>query len=100
MRALQGRLVYSKGTLQRIGAGAFSYAGFGNIEHAGLVFKCPCGCGNTGLLSFLPNKGGHNAPVFGWDGNLEAPTVRPGLNLECGWRGQLTKGVWEPEVVS
>jgi hypothetical protein len=58
----------------------------------GMVFVCPCGCWRKGSLAF---HGPH--PVWGWDGNKDAPTLTPSVAQigGCKWHGFLRAGVWE-----
>jgi hypothetical protein len=61
---------------------------------AGLAFMCPCGCGREGYLPFRPEP----SPSWEWDGNREAPTLKPSIQQVggCKWHGWLTAGVFEP----
>lgn len=95
MTHLPARLVYSKTALSHAGAGAFAYAGHANTEHAGIVFNCPCGCGTIAVLPFLAVQ--LNQPTWGWDGNVEHPTLRPSIFLSrsCLWHGALDEGIWK-----
>ncbi len=79
-------------------AGAFEYfhAGPGFDEIAGMLFVCPCGCGEIYWIAFR----GHQAPgrpAWDWDGNRDSPTLTPSLHLilDCGWHGFLRAGVFE-----
>lgn len=64
-------------------------------EIAGLMFSCPCGCGNIG---FLPVKPGYANSHWKWNGDEVKPTLTPSVQKTCGcsWHGYLTNGVWTP----
>lgn len=67
---------------------------------AGMLFGCPCGCGELKHVDFK----GHveRRPSWQWDGNREAPTLTPSINIlqfdergnRCGehWHGWLRAG--------
>lgn len=57
---------------------------------AGLLFKCPCGCGLMGALDFRP----HESPSWDWNGDKEKPTLTPSVHTPGHWHGFLTDGVW------
>lgn len=72
--------------------GAFKFYTHGDVNPAGLNFRCPCGCGEIYGCNFTP--GG-----WTWDGNRDAPTVTPSLGChstdgkpEYHWHGFLTAG--------
>lgn len=82
-------------------AGAFEFfnsSGFG--PDAGILFGCPCGCGEMMSVSFRSER----RPTWQWDGNREKPTLTPSINIlqlnEAGeqigehWHGFLTAGVF------
>lgn len=67
---------------------------------AGILFMCPCGCGEMFGVAVHPDGG---SPAWTWDGNREAPTLTPSIliyQLEKGtgarvgehWHGFLTAG--------
>lgn len=72
---------------------------------AHMIFVCPNGqrCG----ILLAPNPIERSAPdrsyVWGWDGNIDKPTLRPSINCiaekegrptgGCGWHGFITNGV-------
>lgn len=63
--------------------------------NAGMVFQCPCGCGNVGWLAFDDGENPH--PCWKFDGNLDAPTLHPSVfnsGLPCKWHGWLRAGQW------
>lgn len=64
-------------------------------ETSGMTFICPCGCGRPGWLPV--NRHGHPGPSWDWNGNREAPTLRPSVLQVggCEWHGWLTDGVWK-----
>lgn len=43
-------------------------------------------------------RGAPESPIFGWDGNTEAPTITPSIGCDhrCGWHGHITNGVILP----
>lgn len=71
-------------------AGAFEYYRFGEREHAGMIYCCPCGCGALGSLAFRP----HPSPSWQWDGNVETPTLAPSVHHVGHWHGWLLQGMW------
>ncbi len=67
---------------------------YGN-EHAGLVYVCPCGCGNVSAISVKLGEKVDGA--WRWDGNVEKPTLLPSIRkTSCAWHGYLTEGVFVP----
>lgn len=70
---------------------------------AGLLFICPCGCGELQGVGFSTEISGEK-PVWNWDGNREKPTLTPSINIlqlndkgeKIGehWHGYLTAGRW------
>lgn len=58
----------------------------------GIEFKCPCGCGRDGYLPLKPRP----SPSWEWDGNREAPTLKPSVLQVggCRWHGWLRNGEW------
>ena len=74
--------------------GAFEYFRDNERDVAGLFFNCPCGCGRQSALHFRP----HPSPSWEWDGNSEAPTLRPSVHSmpdgKSHWHGWLTAGEW------
>lgn len=61
----------------------------------GIMFNCPCGCGNRSFLAFDNGENPH--PCWVWNGNKAAPTLRPSVfnsGLPCLWHGFLTNGQW------
>lgn len=84
----------------RAPAGAFKFFAVDGVR-AGFNFRCPCGsCEHMGGVRFSPPA----ANGWTWDGNEEAPTVRPSVLLYAPdgnggavahWHGFLTAGEWE-----
>lgn len=72
---------------ERPGAYVFSKDGYGDV--AGLIFRCPCGCGELAHI-------GIGDAGWSWDGDESAPTLHPSLNNPdgCGWHGWLRGGRW------
>ena len=74
-----------------------AYAGEPDV---GLLFGCPCGCGEVSFVHIKPNPDGH--PTWNWNGNREAPTLTPSILMhqmddqgnKVGehWHGFLTAG--------
>ncbi|WP_081816764.1 DUF6527 family protein [Fodinicurvata fenggangensis] len=77
----------------RVTPGAYEFTvRHGEEDPCGMIFNCPCGCGREGYLPFKPEP----SPSWLWDGNREAPTLRPSV-LQiggCRWHGFLTAGEW------
>ena len=79
--------------------GAFEFFD-GPGPDAGILFGCPCGCGEMRSVSFRTYNG--RRPSWNWDGNRECPTLTPSINIlqfdEAGqqigehWHGFLTAG--------
>ena len=69
-------------------------------DHIGsLLFTCPCGCGvvrTVPVKIVFPWPGPSPDGAWGWDGNLESPTLVPSLQIAegCRWHGYLTNGEW------
>lgn len=67
-------------------------------EKSGITMVCPCGCGTQ---HYLPFRGAPYTtdlgPAWGWDGNVEAPTLSPSVRMltPCAWHGYLRAGFWE-----
>lgn len=72
---------------------------------ARILFECPNGrrCGALLAPQPIPRAEGRLLYVWGWDGNVEQPTLTPSINCiaekdgkptgGCGWHGFITKGV-------
>lgn len=73
------------------GVGGYPWA-FGHI-----IFVCPNGRRCGGLIGPVPHEkdADHQCYTWGWDGNLEKPTLTPSFNCVggCGWHGHITAGV-------
>ncbi|WP_412766455.1 DUF6527 family protein [Brucella intermedia] len=74
-------------------AGAIKYQRPTGGLPVGFHFKCPCGCGVVGGVSFGPDK-------WTWNGNPSKPSVQPSIILHTRdgphWHGCLTDGEWRP----
>lgn len=83
-------------------AGAFEFYD-GPGPDAGILFGCPCGCGEMKTVSFRNHS--DRRPLWRWDGNREKPTLGPSINIlqfdETGncvgehWHGWLRDGVFQ-----
>jgi hypothetical protein len=80
--------------------GAFAVGEFAFGERR-FTFACPCGCMVVHNVKIQgpsdPPPDPSLGPCWAWDGNLEAPTLRPSLATvtPCRWHGFLTSGVFE-----
>lgn len=75
--------------------GSFSfYARYSDPKKkiVGLLFKCPCGCGDICGINFDKKE----SPCWDWDGNKEKPTVSPSIRRigDCQWYGWIEEGRW------
>lgn len=68
--------------------GAFNFDG----EH--FHYRCPCGCGNVGVLiaaiGTKPTKG----PSWNYNGDIAKPSLKPSINHVGHWHGWLLEGFW------
>ena len=85
-------------------AGAFEFfMAYGDPEGsppAGILFGCPCGCGQMMSVGFDTHES--RRPRWHWDGSRETPTLTPSINIlqmnDAGqkigehWHGFLTNG--------
>jgi hypothetical protein len=95
--SVKARLVADMDFDGPVPAGAFEYFDFQGPD-GGILFGCPCGCGEMKSVSFRSER----RPVWQWDGNREAPTLTPSINIlqmnEAGkqvgehWHGWLRNG--------
>lgn len=89
----QGRYVDDIDVATEPGAFTF-YTRYSDPENkiAGLLFKCPCGCGDTCGINFHEDF----EPRWDWDGNKEKPTVSPSIQRigDCKWHGWFEEGRW------
>lgn len=86
-------------------AGHFIWTGLHGVESGGpygMMFACPCGCGQYGSVHFdLPAVrawgADHNTrmTMWQWDGNKEKPTLSPSIMHDNHWHGYLRAGVFE-----
>lgn len=67
---------------------------------AGIIFMCPCGCGEEGRIRFSnpsdPERE-ENYPTWTWNGDKDNPSLTPSIDRKntCGWHGYLTNGVFK-----
>lgn len=66
---------------------------------ASLMFGCPCGCGELGLVAVSTagqQQLADGRPCWAWNGSRERPTLRPSIQLTvgCRWHGWLTDGLF------
>jgi hypothetical protein len=86
-----------------VNSGDFCYAYDHNGIVAGLMYRCPCGCGMPGSIVFGETQprgdNDEGQSRWHWDGNLEHPTLIPSIKRRtpCRWHGTLTAGVWTKE---
>lgn len=71
-------------------AGAFKLFREDGPRVAGLIYRCPCGCGALAPLYFKPAE----SPSWNWDGNENAPTLSPSVHHVGHWHGYLREGFW------
>lgn len=77
-------------------AGAFTYYTDDRGAIRGMIYACPCGCGNCGLLRFRPvAPADHGCASWEWNGNKETPTLSPSVHHVGHWHGWLREGRWE-----
>lgn len=80
-------------------AGTFEFYD-GPGPDAGILFGCPCGCGQMKAVAFRSHN--DRRPLWAWDGNRESPTLTPSILIyqmnDAGektgehWHGFLTAG--------
>ena len=83
-----------------IPAGVFEFCSDNNGPNAGILFGCPCGCGEMHVVQFRAD----HRPMWNWNGDREAPTLTPSIAIRqmdgAGnvigdhWHGFLTNGEW------
>lgn len=68
-----------------------------------LRFGCRRKPGMECAIALRPHQtqtGEPGAASWAWDGNREAPTIKPSVNCEkvqhCGWHGWIMAGEWKP----
>jgi hypothetical protein len=82
-------------------AGAWQFYTSGDNTRAGMLFKCPCGCGSVFSFNFMPERG----TCWQWNGDEENPTCTPSMLIYQmdqrqgkvvgeHWHGWLTAGRW------
>jgi hypothetical protein len=79
--------------------------GYQNVAH--IIFVCPRGQRCAVLLgpNFVDRPNPDALCVWGWDGNMDRPTITPSINCiaekdgkrtgGCGWHGFITNGVMQ-----
>lgn len=80
-----------------INPGDYRFTGKVNLSGIfGMIFVCPCGCGEQGHVSF-DNAPKQDHPRWHWNENEHRPTLTPSLNKTdgCGWHGYLTDGIFQ-----
>lgn len=75
---------------------------------ARMIFVCPKGrrCGVLLAPQPIPRATPYRLYIWGWDGNVDRPTLTPSINCEtktrpdgtpgggCGWHGHITGGAF------
>jgi len=82
------------GSFKFYAAGGSVYAKYGAADDRqpdGMIYACPCGCRNVGVLPFKPGA----SPSWAWNGDRDAPTLEPSVWDKGHWHGWLRNGVWE-----
>lgn len=74
-------------------AGDFQFTSKINLTGIfGMMFLCPCGCGDLGSMNF---DNGPDKKGWHWNGNELHPTTKPSiLQGKCKWHGYLTDGIF------
>lgn len=65
---------------------------------AGMMFMCPCGCGEKGSLAFdVPVRKEREKDMWKWNGSEDKPTLTPSIRKTsgCNWHGYLTDGIFK-----
>lgn len=98
----KGKLVQDMDFDGPVPAGVFEFYSDSQGSDAGILFGCPCGCGDMRSVGFDTRE--TKRPKWSWDGNHEAPTLKPSILIyqmdETGkkvgehWHGFLEKGQW------
>lgn len=67
--------------------GAYRFYSSSEKADAGMIFCCPCGCGDLNQLPF---------DRWTWNGSREKPSLTPSVLKTdgCRWHGWLADGVW------
>lgn len=101
---IEGRLVAGRDALTEPGDFCFAGHDFLNghaerkpSEYSALLLNCP----ECGSYHAIPIKPG-NPQGWGWNGNVERPTLTPSIWFEhghvnndtCRWHGYLENGAW------
>lgn len=78
-------------------AGAIKYQSpADSVPPYGMMFVCPCGCGERSYLAFDNNEQPH--PRWKFSGSRDKPTLSPSVHaigFPCKWHGWLRVGQWE-----
>lgn len=75
--------------------GAFTYFVDGSNQVVGMIYVCPCGCGQQGSLRFRPLPPDEQRHAsWEWNGNKETPTLSPSVHHVGHWHGWLQDGEW------
>jgi len=72
------------------------YKNYGDADGAppaGMLYACPCGCGQVGALAFR-KPDGQPRPSWIWNGSRDAPTLEPSVHHIDHWHGWLRNGEW------
>jgi len=87
---------------QQLPAGVFEFYSDHDGPEAGILFGCPCGCGE--MRSAAIRSASPQWPSWKWDGHREKPTLTPsiliyqmdekGARIGEHWHGFLTAGEW------
>lgn len=87
-------------------AGAIEYDEGANGAVESVFYRCPCGCGQMGMLRLRSGAIDPSWPGWQsgwqWDGNREKPTLTPSVHHtyrqngaeRTHWHGWLRAGVW------
>ena len=68
----------------------------GAADRDNIVFHCQGNWPRPRLCLIPIVRGPRTENKWGWDGNMEEPTITPsiGCDARCGWHGHITKGDW------
>ena len=83
---------------QRIEPDEFAFIQVSTNDVSGIVFHCRGNPSRPRLCSIPIRRGEPLTGTFGWDGNMQEPTITPsiGCDQRCGWHGHLIKGEITP----
>jgi hypothetical protein len=84
-------------------AGEWNFYGTQDTDRHGILFGCPCGCGELKSVAFKASR--PERPCWTWDNNEVKPTLTPSIliyqmndqGVKAGehWHGYLTNGVFK-----